>query len=127
MALDWLSEEAMRLVTAQIPSIGQLELFLLLAKDPKKEWSVEGVAEELRTSPSAALSWLRQFEAARLIEACGSEPRSFRFNSADIALMRVAQELAAAYGKYRMRMIDLIYSAESHGVRSLADAFKWRK
>ncbi len=107
-----LPEPVERLVRRYIQSVGELEVLLLLARDPARWWSADAINQELRASMVSARRHLKEHIADQLVERRGSDTDSealFSFRAADPATTDAVRMVAQLF-KYRMpALIDLIY------------------
>jgi hypothetical protein len=105
-----LPEIAERFVRRHIRSIGELEVLVLLARDPQRWWSADAVNDELRASVESSRQHLRNLVTAYLVEHKGfGKDAVFRFCANDPATAHVVHLLAQLL-KYRLpALIQLIY------------------
>lgn len=88
-------QAAERFLRRCIASVGQLEVFLLLARNPDRWWSCDDIADELRASPVAARQALQQLVSGYLLEFTGGGPAAlFRFKPADPSVDELVPLLA---------------------------------
>ena len=113
---EGLPASAQRFVRRYITSIGQLEVFLLLAINPERWWTSDAVADELRTSTLSARRALRDLVSGYLVAFRGSgQDAVFRFSPADPAVASRVPLLSQLY-RYRLTaLVELI-----HGRRAVA-------
>ncbi len=90
--------------------MGELEVLLLLARDPARWWSAEAVNQELRASIVSAHRHLKELIGEQLVERRGSDNDTlFRFGAMDSATTDAVRMVAQLF-KYRMpALVDLIY------------------
>lgn len=112
---------------ANIQSIAQLELLLLLYGDRDKAWSVAGAAKNQYTAANmthSALETLRSSGLVSLVE--DSEPR-YRYAPVSEKLDKLVGELAQLYSERRVSIVNAVYSSPLDTLQSFADAFRIRK
>lgn len=105
-----------------------LELLLLLKRYQDRAWAPSELARELYTSPSSVEQNLRSFINAKLvIQEPGqhSDVPSYRYWSDDWDAQVIG--LVDAYKNYRVRVIDMIFSAKSDTLKDFSDAFRLKR
>jgi hypothetical protein len=116
-----------RFIFESIQSVEQIEILLLLASDAARDWSAEGVAKELRSSPRSAERWLENLRSQRLVTSATNSPTTFRFAPQSDELRATVTELAEVYASHRVAIIELIFNKPAARMKSFADAFKLRE
>lgn len=110
-------------VAATIRSVEQLEVLLLLHRNPDRDWTPAQVSAELRTQEHSAAAWLAQLEAGGLLDESAG-----RYRYAPRAARRATvDELRRCYEVYRVRLIGLIFERQDDAIQSFADAFRIRR
>jgi hypothetical protein len=106
----------------RIDSIEQLETLLLLQKNASKEWTAEEVSRTLFTTPESASSRLAEFHANGLVRfnSTAEAPR-YQYAPKLRALEKTIADLAEAYAKYPVRVIDIIFSKPLNKIRTFTD------
>lgn len=127
MADDGISNEVKSFIKKNISSIEQLEVLLLLYRDPSREWTAEELSKELYVSPEAAVNRLNDFCMRGFCVSNAADVPRYRFNPGMGHLDSVIRDLRTAYEQRRVRVINLIFSSPSDHLRSFSDAFKFRK
>jgi hypothetical protein len=127
VSADRLSATVRAFISAYIRSIEQLEVLLLLHRDPQRWWSAEGVAAELRTSRNSAEARLEEMASRNLLDARTAEAVLFRYRPLSAELDAGVRETAQAYAERRVAVTTFIYSAPGDDIRGFADAFRIRK
>jgi hypothetical protein len=123
-----LSEVLQQFIVRHINSVDQLEMLLLMEKDPSREWSAEEIARVLFTEPQSISLRLDELAQAGLVAAKPtSEGMRYRYAPNTPELERTVAELAAAYPSYRVAIINLIFSKPIDRIRTFADAFRFTK
>lgn len=127
MADDAVTEEVRRFIAAYIDSVELLEILLLLRSDPKREWSVDSISQELRSSPASVARRLTDLCERGLLQMRESGIPLYRYHPGTDRLDSAVKGLAQAYSECRARVIDLIFSKPIDTLRHFSDAFKFRK
>jgi hypothetical protein len=113
-----------RLILEAIQSVEQLEILLLLAREPERSWQADDVARELRTSPRSGARWLAQLAKQKFLR---EKDGGFRFAPEDAGRVTQVEALAQAYVTHRVSVIDLIFNRPRAKLQGFADAFKIRE
>ena len=113
-----------RFIAAEIESVGQLEVLLLLRGVSDKSWTAEEVARALVMQAPAVAGWLEKMAARGLIAAAGD---AYRFAPPTAEVERTVDRLAESYAKYRVAVIGAIFSRPSEGVTRFSEAFRIRR
>jgi hypothetical protein len=116
--------EVRRFIAAEIESVEQLEVLLLLRGAPDKGWTAKEVARALVSQPESAADWLDRMEGRGLLHRDGD---SYRYAPADPEVAESIDGLAESYARYRVAVIGLIFSKPSERVTFFADAFRIRR
>lgn len=127
MADDGISAEVKAFIREHIASVEQLEVLLLLFRDPAKEWDAASLSKELYISPESAASRLDDFHARNLAARTGDPAPKYRYKPNGAVADRVIRDLATTYELRRVRVINEIFSNPIDNLRSFADAFKFKK
>jgi hypothetical protein len=117
--------EVRRFIAAEIESVGQLEVLLLLRGAPDKSWTADEVARALVMQAGSATTWLEQMAGGAFV----AEPVAggYRYAPASAAVEQTIDGLAESYAKYRVAVIGLIFSKPSEGVTRFSEAFRIRR
>jgi predicted transcriptional regulator len=116
--------EVKRFIAAEIESVGQLEVLLLLRGVADKNWTADEVARALVMQAPAVASWLDKLAGRGLVAVAGD---TYRFAPPTAEVERTIDELAESYSKYRVAVIGVIFSKPSEGVTRFSEAFKIRR
>jgi hypothetical protein len=120
-------DEVQRFIAANVHSVEQLEVLLLLHRDATRAWSADEVARELRIDAGSAEGRLADLCMRRLLVETSAPALAYRFEPATQALGRVVSSLATLYAERRVSVITLIFAKPTDTIRSFADAFRVRK
>lgn len=123
---DALPPEAVKFIHAQIKSVTQLEILLLL-HGSDKALTMEQINESQRGNPAFIGQVLASLVAQGLVEGLQApDTISYRYRPASSDLARGMDQLADLYSRYRVRIITAIY-AEADPMQGFADAFRLRR
>jgi hypothetical protein len=109
-----------------IASVEQLEVLLLLKRDPARKWSAKEVADEIRTSYSSAERRLKSLHEIKLLTFF-AENQLYSYHPLSAETAALVDDLAQNYRTRPYRVIDLIFSKPVSRYQNLADAFKIKK
>jgi hypothetical protein len=111
-------------IREQIGSITELELLLLLSRDPNKSWSPEDAAKSLYVAPDAIRAFLERLCARGFCEAADN---AYRFAPKTAELAELVASVSECYQQRRLTVINLIYAGPVEKFRNFADAFRLRR
>ena len=111
------------LIVDRIESVAQLEVLLLLLRDPARLWTAAQLATELRVADSWTQAQLQELSQQNLAVRDG---QGFRYD-ANAATHATVQELERAYQSHPVAVVTLIYTKPNRTLKSFSDAFKLRK
>jgi hypothetical protein len=110
------------------PSVEAVELLLLLARAPGREWTVPELAQALRPtvlSEGAVRDCLNAYVECGLV---GKRPEArYAYSQPPPHVASVVAALEKAYNERPVSLVRLIYALKDKKIRSFADAFKIRK
>jgi hypothetical protein len=107
-------------VRANIGSVEQVDVLLLLYGDPTRYWTVDEISGALQSSPSSIAQRMRILCSRGL--ACRDDDR-YRYQNDD-KLDPLVAELQREYRLRPVSIIELIYSRRNAAIESFADAFR---
>ena len=113
-----------RFIAAEIESVGQLDVLLLLRGVADKDWTAGEVARALVMQAPSVEIWLQKMAARGLVASVGDK---YRFAPPTAEVERTIDGLAESYAKYRVAVIGTIFSRPSEGVTQFSEAFRVRR
>lgn len=114
------------LILERIDSVAQLEVLLLLLRDPAKVWTSHTLAKELRVTEPWTNSQLQLLTQHNLAVKVSGVAGGFRYG-ADPVTHATVQDLARAYQSHPVAVVTLIYTKPNRALQSFSDAFRLRK
>ena len=123
---DDIPDAVQRLILEKLDSISQLEMLLLLHRDPERGWTADQIGTELRIDPGWAAEQLAVLESRGLVAPLG-EASSYHFRPGTPEAESAVKALATCYADRRVAIIALLYSRPIDRIRVLADAFRVRR
>jgi hypothetical protein len=106
-----------------IHSVEQLEILLLVCKDPDRAWSAEAVYQEILSSQRSVERWLAELARQGLLDRLPESEGAYRSCRGDDLRAQIS-DLAEFYHTAPVRIIEAIYKREANAAQSFADAFK---
>ena len=118
-------EAVRRFVGAQINSLEQLEVLLLLWRSAEQAFSVPAISRQLGSSLMSIQGRLDDLTAARLVvrRDCEAGP-VYQYSPEDPRVRAIVDGVAEAYKVRRLAVIDLVYGKPSSDIRSFSEAFR---
>ena len=110
----------------RLSSIDQIDIVLLLMRDPARAWTAPEVAAALGTAPESAAMRLFLLASSGLLVFEPAGMPKYRFAPADGQTQALLTELAEVYETDRDAVAALV-GAPPDPLRSFADAFKLKK
>ena len=127
MAEGGISPDVKRFISEYIDSVELLEVLLLVRGGGEKEWRVDAVSRELRSTPESVANRLKDLCARGLLARKDEPVPLYHYNPGTKELDAAIKELARIYMERRASVIDLIFSKPIDTLRHFSDAFKFRK
>jgi len=114
-------------LAAHIRSVMQLELLMLLSREPERWWTADAAHRELRSSLEACAADLRTLTKEGLAEAStDGEPR-YRYRLARPEDEPVIERLRELFRTHFHALVHSVYAGRRRQARTFADAFKIKK
>jgi hypothetical protein len=110
-----------------IRSVVQLELLLMMHKEPERAWKIDEAGEQLYIPGSFAGPLLESLRAAGLVAVTDENGPRYRFAPQAAHLGPLVDELAAVYQERPVSTIHAIYTGPADNLQQFADAFRIRK
>lgn len=126
MAGETLATSVQQFLSKYIRSLEQLEVLLLLRNSPERSWTSAEVYEIVRSSRPSVEERLESFVQLGFLAKELGPPSTFRYAPTD-NLGTAVDETAGAYQKWRVRVIEAIFTPAVDPAQRFADAFKVRK
>jgi hypothetical protein len=126
MAGETLPTSVQHFLSKYIRSLEQLEVLLLLRNSPTRSWAPAEVYEVVRSSRASVEERLESFVSLGFLGKEDGSPPTFRYAPKD-ELGAALDETASAYQKWRVRVIEAIFTPVADPAQRFADAFKVRK
>ncbi|HEY2805613.1 MAG TPA: helix-turn-helix domain-containing protein [Gemmatimonadales bacterium] len=124
-----LPDDVRRLIQTSIPTLEALEIVLLLARDPGREWHAQAIPQLLVPTPvsEAAVSQYLAVLAEQGIVSVRDDQR-FVYEPRTPEITRAIEGLIVAYHQRPVTLIRTVYaSAEMRTIQSFASAFRLRR
>jgi len=125
--LDEIPSHVRLFLEERIHSVAQIELLLLLKKDPGRTWTAPDASRALAVPAEMAATHLAELQTAGLLSMVSASQAAYRYQPNTAELDELVESLAQVYQERRVSVITLIYSKPVDKVRTFADAFRFRK
>jgi predicted transcriptional regulator len=125
-----LPETVRDFLSTHIRSMSELEVLLLLQRDPSRWWTAHQVNAELKSSLESASTHLEHLCLAGLLQqrkVAESAEQEYRFHADEAHLATIAQLATALSRGWVAAIVDAIYAARRNSIRDFADAFRLGK
>ncbi|MGV3533595.1 MAG: hypothetical protein ACO1QR_14605 [Chthoniobacteraceae bacterium] len=126
MASDAIPTQVREFLRQHIQSVEQLEILLLVAASPEREWSIGAVYEVIRSSERSVTTRLEEFTAKGFLVCSPGPPATYRYAPKNEMLRSGVTETAKVYLERRVRVVEAIFSPDLDPLQGFADAFKFR-
>jgi hypothetical protein len=130
VAEEGLSASIVQFIEQYVRSVEQLEIILLLARNPEQEFSIQAVYQVIMSTRDSVQGWLDEMVSTNLAVCNAGPPATYKFATANAALLESAQWLGSSYKAYPVRVIEAIYrprKPQTDPAQGFADAFRLRK
>lgn len=126
MSASEIPDELVHFIRDNVFSVEQLEILMLLRRQPTRAWSVQEITSEMRSGQESVSSRLADLASRGLVTPAGS-PTTYSYGPPVPRLQVLVDQLAEAYELRRFRVIDIIFSRPSDVLHGFAEAFRLRK
>ena len=110
-----------------ITSLEELEILLLLRKEPNRSWTAEQVFKVTQTNVVSVADRLKNLASSGFLAAEDSFSAAFRFRPKTPELAERATELERAYTLSKYKVVEAIFSAPKGQAQHFADSFKFKR
>lgn len=121
-----LSKQTREFIQMYVPSLGALEVLLLLLKFPERSWTVDSITKELRSNTNMIQGFIHFFQSRGVLTHEGEIYSLARGHDAFLQRLR---ELSELFSERPVSILNEIYSTpkSSSTIQMFADAFKIKK
>lgn len=121
-----LTAEVREFVSEHVQSAEELDILLLLQREPERKWTALDVSKAIYTVPASATMRLERLVSEGLLSSSGGSDPAYSYSPASAQLGARVTALAAAYRTDRVSVIKLIFSRPADPVESFSEAFRLR-
>ena len=121
------SDELEKFIAAEINSLEQLEILLLLSGNPHRTWTVTGVYEVIKSSPQSVKDRLNEMADRGVLRKDVEGEVRYQFAPTNDQVWKITSELRDAYKERSVKVVQAIYSKPPDAVQEFARAFRLRK
>lgn len=122
---DQIPPEVKQFIRERVHSLEELEVLLLLFRDPDKQWTPEAVNDTIRSSISSIRARLADLVEKGLASVVPDKSNHYRADTAQFE--HVIHALEQAYRDHRIQIVQAIFEDSMANVRSFARAFKVKR
>lgn len=121
------SEALKNFVQQRLTTVDQVDIVMLLMKEPSRSWTAAEVAAAVGTAAQSAAMRLFLLASAGVILFEPAATPSYQYVADDPATDALLHQLAALYDEDREAVAALVENRPPDPIRSFADAFKVKK
>jgi hypothetical protein len=121
---EFLHRDLVLFIAEYIRSVEQLEVLILTSAAVPTEWSIEAVYETVKTNRASIAQRLKDLTASGLLVEVAGDPVCYRFQPRTERQRQLVADLASAYKRASVRVIETIYSPSTASLREFARAFR---
>jgi hypothetical protein len=122
-----LSEQMTGFIRQYFSSLEELEILLLLRKQPDRSWTAEQVFKVTQTNIVSVADRLKSLASAGFLSAEDSFGAAFRFRPKSPELAECAAELERAYAVSKYKVVEALFSLPKSQAEHFADSFKFKR
>jgi hypothetical protein len=126
MATDF-PAEIEQFIAQHIESLAELEMLLVMRREPERAWSGDDLSRELYVTPDVCAGIISELERRGFVRRDASNDKLYRYQSGSAEMDRLIDQLATLYQERRVAVITQIYSKPVKNVQTFADAFRLRR
>ncbi len=119
-----LTPELQKFIARYVESVEKLEVLLLLANAPEKNWSPAEVHQQIQSNLKSIERRLKDLGTEGFV---AQSPNGFRYQPKSPELAKHVADLGELYQKRRVTVIQAIFSESTEQLRRFSDAFRLRK
>ena len=128
MLKKFLSKEIKEFIDANIRSLEDLEILLLVHSDPKHDWDALEVSRKLSIDPILASNHLMALYLNGLIKHEGrGQLTHFRYNTHQHTNEKHLSELEELFSKHRSEVVEYIDTNRRHQIQASSETFGQKK
>lgn len=119
--------EIEQFIGQHIESLAQLEMLLLLRREPTRSWSCFDLARQLYITPDVCTGIVADLERRGFVLRNAADSSLAQYRSTGAIVDQLIDQVATLYQQRRVAVITLIYSKPVKKVQTFADAFRLRR
>jgi hypothetical protein len=116
-----------KFIELKVDSVELLHVLMLLQDRPDVDWTVRSISDELRSSETSVQARIRALIQTKVLAPDAMKDGQVRYVPFDAEVGAHAKETIDLYRLAPYRIVDLIFSKRTDAIRSIADAFRFRK
>jgi DNA-binding MarR family transcriptional regulator len=126
MATDF-PAEIEQFIGQHIESLAELEMLLVIRREPERSWSCIELARQLYVTTEVCTGIVGDLERRGFVLRDAADAELIRYRSGGPETDRLIDRLAGLYQERRVAVITQIYSKPVKKVQTFADAFRFRR
>jgi len=120
-------ESIRKFVERCVDSVELLHVLMLLHDRVETAWTVRSISDELRSSETSVQARVRALIQTKVLAPEAMLEGHVRYVPFSPEVDAQAKETIEFYRRAPYRIVDLIFSKRTDAIRSIADAFRFRK
>jgi hypothetical protein len=120
-------DEVLKFISSQIDSVPQLEILLLMWREPTRTWTIHDIASCIYVTGDVAARIVQPLAQRRLIRHPDGDTTHYQFDSEWDREHQLMQRVAQTYQRHLIQVATFIHCRASSSVREFARAFDFKK
>jgi hypothetical protein len=122
-----LSKDVQAFFELHIDSVETLHVMILLQSRPETVWTTRAISDELRSSESSVTARVRALVDRKVMASSSVSGDGIHYEPYSVEMGSLISEALEYYRQRPYRVVELIFSKRTQAIRSIADAFRFRK
>lgn len=114
----WISNDARRAIETHLKTVEELDVLLLLGRDPERYWSSTAAAEATALPPRVTADVLEVLASRNLLDVRLGEALLYRFDPAAFETRALADAILEAGWRRRTAVVRIILGLPSQPIRT---------
>jgi hypothetical protein len=119
-----LSEDVIHFIFNHITSVGQLDALSVICNNRTQSWNAKSLNDIIKSNPATVKRFLNDFHSLNILKL---EEGKYTYNPENAEMDQIIIKTVAAFKTHYITVTRLIYDKPLESMRTLADAFKFRK
>jgi hypothetical protein len=127
MTQSAIPDEVLKFISTHIDSVPQLEVLLLMWREPTRTWTIHDIASRIYVASDVAAQIVQPLAQRRLIRHPDGDTTHYQFDPQWDRERQLMQRVAQAYQRQLIEVATFIHCRASSSVREFARAFDFKK